>query len=745
MQNTSCIKCFQPLNGNNVCPHCGCDNTAYQPKASYLPAGTVLQGRYTVGLVLGEGGFGITYAGFDTQLERRVAIKEYFPAGCVSRDAEKSLQVTCSEAEDMRSLFEIGKQKALQEARSLARLDDIGDIVRVLDFFPENRTAYIIMEYVEGKTLRRYVKELGGTIGFDQLIDMLMQVMRALKDVHTRGFVHRDISPDNIMVTPRGQMKLLDFGAVKQLTDESGEYTQNVIVKRGFSPLELYSTADLIGPWSDVYSMCATIFFLVCGKKPQEPIERMKYDTAPDMLRDKVNPQYSAVMLKGLAVQEDQRYRNMGELIDALESAKAAGGFFTPPIADDATMRAVNRNGGARTPVQPFVPPVRNPPQPGPNAYADRNIYRSPPPEPPAEEPGGIDKKNLWIIIGLCVAAVTLAAVLIIALSGKLGNGGKDDKTTTASQEEEITEESGTAEKVTEAASGSETAPSATLPSTAAVSTGTTSATTIPVVTQPSTTVTYTTISTTSPTAVYIPPTASTPTASQTTTTTRPTERSTPAITERRAPSSKNEIISFYADAVNDIKNNGSASYTKKEFQTISNFNITGNSMVDGVIKNIADRYFKDETNAELQVGEKGRESSKSKMLGWSLTDNSKVVSASLDQVGGNYKITLVMADEDTPHKGSSHLAAVGSVLLWEDIENELNGISQLKEWEGNVSIVYTDYTITATVTPEGKLVSLRHHTDVEIRVAHAKILIVTLNDKALDMENTVVFSDFAY
>ena len=210
-------------------------------------------------------------------------------------------------------------------------------------------------------------------------------------------------------------------------------------------------------------------------------------------------------------------------------------------------------------------------------------------------------------------------------------------------------------------------------------------------------------------------------------------------------PSSKEEICNFYAKAVNDIKNNGSASYTKKEFQTITNFNITGNSIADGLIKSIASNYFKDESKADTQTAEKGQDSSKDKMLGWTLTDLSKVKSASLTENGGNYDITIVMQDEDTPHKGgSSHLDAVGSVLLWEDIEKELVGIKQLTEWEGNVHVVYTNYTITATIKPNGQLVNMTHHTDVDIQIAHAKI-VINLNNKNVAMENTARFTDFAY
>ncbi|MBQ7639267.1 MAG: hypothetical protein IJS90_10245 [Clostridia bacterium] len=210
-------------------------------------------------------------------------------------------------------------------------------------------------------------------------------------------------------------------------------------------------------------------------------------------------------------------------------------------------------------------------------------------------------------------------------------------------------------------------------------------------------------------------------------------------------PSTKEEIIEFYKNAVNNIRDNGVASYNKKEYQTIATFNITGNSMVDGVIKNIAGNYFKDESKAELQTAKKGEDSSKSKILGWTLTDYSKVKSATLKQNGGNYEITIVMVDEDTPTRANGFLPKVGSVLIWEDLEKELKTISQLSEWEGNIHVVYTNYTIKAVVSPDGKFSSIKHHTDVAIKIGHAKILIVKLDNKAVTMANDCVFSNFAY
>lgn len=210
-------------------------------------------------------------------------------------------------------------------------------------------------------------------------------------------------------------------------------------------------------------------------------------------------------------------------------------------------------------------------------------------------------------------------------------------------------------------------------------------------------------------------------------------------------PTTKDEIVAFYAKAVNDIANNGSASYNKKEFQTMGDINVTGIGFVDNQIKNVAANYFHGEDQVETQVAEKGTDSSKSKMLGWNLSDNSKVASATLNQNGGNYDITIVMVDEDTPHKGGgSHLDAVGSVLLWEDIDAELQGVSILSDYQ-DIHVRYTNYTINATISPDGKISSIKHHTDIKIDIGSAKILVATLKNKSVGLENTVIYNNFAY
>ena len=321
MSDRACIHCFSPLGEGPVCPHCGFDHAAYAPRPNHLRPGVVLRRRYMVGRALGQGGFGITYAGYDTTLNIRVAVKEYFPEGAVWRESAATSEVSVISSQGTRESFDAGLSKFLNEAQALARLDDIPGIVRVRDYFPENGTAYIVMEFVEGVTLRTFLRRLPRRPGYREALDLLAPVAAALERVHARGFVHRDVSPDNIMIDKGGRPVLLDFGAVKTVT-EDGNSTQTPIIKRGFSPNEMYSVKGKIGRWSDVYSYCATLYYVITGQLLDEPMDRMEDDTADEGLEGLVSPAQKAALLKGLAIQPKDRCQSVAELTAALNACR---------------------------------------------------------------------------------------------------------------------------------------------------------------------------------------------------------------------------------------------------------------------------------------------------------------------------------------------------------------------------------------------------------------------------------------
>ncbi|MBQ5381132.1 MAG: serine/threonine protein kinase, partial [Ruminococcus sp.] len=204
---------MNPLGSSPVCRFCGHDNTAPVNSPVYhLPGGTQLHGRYVIGRALGEGGFGITYIGMDTTLSKRVAVKEFYPSGIAVRDSTVSAEVQVSD--DKQASFDRGVERFLFEAKSVAAFTDEDGIVDVQDYFQENRTAYIVMNFLDGKNLYQYVAD-HGRFSFDKLIALLTPVMRALRNMHSKGIIHRDISPDNIMFTTKGVLKLTDFGSAK--------------------------------------------------------------------------------------------------------------------------------------------------------------------------------------------------------------------------------------------------------------------------------------------------------------------------------------------------------------------------------------------------------------------------------------------------------------------------------------------------------------------------------------------------
>ena len=318
MGNKACVNCFAPLAGGPFCGHCGFDNGAYQPEPHHLRPGTVLCGRYVIGRAMGQGGFGITYAGFDTNMNRRVAIKEFYPNGFASRDASQTAVVTCTGTGNIAENYRLGVNKCIQEARSLAQLDDIPGVVRGLDQFQANNTAYIIMEFVEGVTLSDYLRRLPQRPDFRQAVELLFPIGNALQKVHERGYVHRDVSPDNIMINSKGELRLLDFGAVKMVVSDDGGKTEHPIIKRGFSPMEMYSTDGEIGPWSDEYAYCATLYYMITGYKVDEPTRRIYDDTIDANLANVVTDEQREVLKKGLALQPNARYLDIKVLLDQL-------------------------------------------------------------------------------------------------------------------------------------------------------------------------------------------------------------------------------------------------------------------------------------------------------------------------------------------------------------------------------------------------------------------------------------------
>ena len=316
-----CYGCFREYSETQKqCPYCGYNNESDRERFPLaLPNGTLLGGHYRIGWVLGQGGFGITYLAQESRASSLVAIKEYFPDSMAIRENTVTVHVT---SEGKRSTFELGKKLFLQEAHTLADLKGNKHVVEIYEYFEENKTAYFSMEYIPGVDFKAYIQERGGRISFDEAMKIVRPVLDALSAVHSKGIVHRDVTPDNIRISENGEVKLLDFGAARYSV---GNVTKSldVILKHGYAPLEQYSRHGKQGAFTDVYSISATLYYAITGKKPSDSVDRREEDllALPSALGADIGHEQEEALIKGLAVQAQDRFQTAKELRDALMNA----------------------------------------------------------------------------------------------------------------------------------------------------------------------------------------------------------------------------------------------------------------------------------------------------------------------------------------------------------------------------------------------------------------------------------------
>lgn len=353
-----CINCMQMIEGNN-CPHCGFPDKSTN-ESHQLQPGTMIRDRYQIGKVLGQGGFGITYLGWDTLINRAVAVKEFYPRGSVYRRTSTSLRVECV-TDNLIPHYELSRKRFIREARALVAFQDIPVVVNLIDFIEENNTAYIVMEYVRGVNLEKYIQLKSGKLTVDETFRILKPVMEALAKVHKGNIVHRDISPDNIILDPMGGAKLLDFGAVRAVENPDVEKGLNksteTILKHGFAPLEQYNTRGSLGPWTDEYAMCATIWYCLTGTIPEEASMRMTDGIDPDWSTIEGLPVYQQKALhKGISCRAKDRYENMDALIDALFPEKETAPEPQKDSAKKPSQDTVKKQDSNTT--SPALPPA---------------------------------------------------------------------------------------------------------------------------------------------------------------------------------------------------------------------------------------------------------------------------------------------------------------------------------------------------------------------------------------------------
>ncbi|MBS6955582.1 MAG: leucine-rich repeat protein [Enterocloster asparagiformis] len=307
--------------GVHICPNCGYEQDSTTQPLKALKRHTILHGRYYIGNVIGQGGFGITYVGWDLLLEMKVAVKEYFPSGSASRTNSYSNQIEWDSVETGEKNLSEGMDRFLKEARKMAKLDEVPSIVRVRDAFGENGTAYIVMDFVEGVTLKTYLL-WHGVLRYEECMKLLSPILDSLAVIHDNGFIHRDISPDNIMLRPDGSARLLDMGAAVDVTANEG-HASMAVVKRNFSAPEQYMESESLGSWTDVYAMGATIYYCMTGKVVPEALER-EFKKTPLYFEPGLNipPQVMAALNGALELHAEKRIRDMREFKRRLWEAK---------------------------------------------------------------------------------------------------------------------------------------------------------------------------------------------------------------------------------------------------------------------------------------------------------------------------------------------------------------------------------------------------------------------------------------
>ncbi len=349
--------------GAGPCPHCGYDpdwDASRYPSA--LHHGSILAGRYIVGRVLGQGGFGITYVALDRPAGQKCAIKEYLPVSLAHRMPGTSLVSANAEGDGP---FRYGLECFLEEARVLSQFNGNSNIAAVRSFFQENGTAYFVMEYVEGISFKTYLRNHGGRVSWQEAVRILRPVMEALRTVHRAGIVHRDVAPDNIYIAGSGEIKLLDFGSARySLGDRSRSL--DVVLRPGYAPAEQYRSRSRQGPFTDVYSLAACFYAALTGYLPQESLERVEQDRLIPISRYgiQIPNDLEQAIYRGMAVQRGDRFPSMEEFLAAVDRAVAAA---APPPKLPGTPKepVVIVPPDSRTPEGPDTPqkpPVVSPP-----------------------------------------------------------------------------------------------------------------------------------------------------------------------------------------------------------------------------------------------------------------------------------------------------------------------------------------------------------------------------------------------
>lgn len=438
-----CENCFSEIT-SEPCPVCGYSPQDHISDPTVLSSGSVLQGRYAVGRVIGKGGFGVTYLAYDIKHDEKIAVKEYYPYGIALRNPESTIvSVSTEEAAD---IFKSGAEKFYDEARLVAAFNGNPSIVSVYDFFYENDTVYYTMEYLEGQTLKDYV-EKNGVITSEQAVYIAEKISSALMTAHSANILHRDVSPDNIMICSDGKVKLLDFGAARQVVANASQ-SLSVILKQGFAPLEQYQKKGRQGPWTDIYSLGATLYFALTKDIPDDPMTRFESDDEYSSNKYSIVQPLWEIIRKATMLRIEDRYSNIFELrsdlassgitaeplveFEAPEKIVLPSGVTAKPYSTTASMRTSKKS---QTEQRAAVPPVAPPPvqtsqTPAvPTSTSEPAVSENTSAEENASPEKKPAKKKLTAILACAAALIIIAGAAVAVGVSKSNNAAVSTST----------------------------------------------------------------------------------------------------------------------------------------------------------------------------------------------------------------------------------------------------------------------------------------------------------------------------
>lgn len=316
-----CMGCMNEIEDHlSTCPYCGFNETTLRQESYYLDPGTIIGGKYIVGRVLNYGGHTVSYMGMDAEMNRKIIVKEYLPSDFSTRsEGEKDVTIYSGDGQEQ---FEQGLTNFLNEANRIQQLQNAKGIAKVYDCLAENETGYVISEYVEGRTLKE-ILDGGKRYSAEEAADFIRQILAGLADVHRMDIVHCDISPETIMVTDSGEIKLTDFGATRYVTTANSK-SLSIILKRGYAPEEQYRSKGVRGPWTDVYALGAVMYLMITGEVPQESVERALSDDLkePSKMGIDIPKNIENALMNALNVYQQDRTQSAEAFLQELNSSE---------------------------------------------------------------------------------------------------------------------------------------------------------------------------------------------------------------------------------------------------------------------------------------------------------------------------------------------------------------------------------------------------------------------------------------